>query len=69
MISHFTYENLFTHSEMPGWKISFFYKQGPYSGIYHSNGRIEWLSEAPEKDNASNIESYIHELMLYHVYE
>ncbi|PLT31243.1 DUF5342 family protein [Peribacillus deserti] len=69
MISHFTYERLFSNSEIPGWKINFFYKQRPYSGIYHSNGRIEWLLEAPDLENAANIESYIHELMLYHVYE
>ncbi|WP_409291720.1 DUF5342 family protein [Peribacillus sp. SCS-37] len=69
MISHFTYESLFKDASIPGWKIQFYYQQHHYSAIYHSDGRIEWKSDAPPADNAANIESYIHELMLFHVYE
>jgi hypothetical protein len=69
MISHFTHERLFSNSQLPGWKISFYYKQRLYTGMYHASGEIEWLTEPPHPENKANIESYIHELMLYHVYE
>lgn len=69
MITHFQYKPLFENKDMPGWHVSFYYKKLHYTGIYHSNGSIEWTSSTPPADSESAIKAQIHELMLFHVYD
>lgn len=69
MITHFQWSPLYKKAALPGWRISFYFKGTHYDGIYHKNGRIEWGTQAPPKDNEDLILSQIQDLMLYHVYE
>lgn len=69
MLTHFQYKSLYENSEILGWRFSFYYMKQRYSGIYHSEGRIEWSSGIPSGDFITNLESQVHELMLYHVYD
>ncbi|KIL50114.1 hypothetical protein KP77_14890 [Jeotgalibacillus alimentarius] len=66
MIQHFQYQKLYA-KDLPGWSFSFTYMGEQVKGIYHKNGKIEWLSDAPEKDQDKVIQQ-IHDLMLFHVY-
>lgn len=67
MITHFRYKPLFENAQLPGWGISFYYKQKYYQAEYKKNGEIKWLGEVPKE--IGDIEKEIHELMLYHVYD
>ena len=69
MLLHFQYQPLFANTEIPGWSLSFFYKRQKHKAIYHRDGRIEWVSQAPENEDLHLLENQIHELMLFHVYE
>ena len=69
MLLHFQYKPLFSNAELPGWSLTFFYKRQKHKAIYHQNGRIEWMSHAPDSKDLPLLETQIHELMLYHVYE
>lgn len=69
MITHFQYKPLFKQANLPGWQISFYYGGVHFDGIYHKNGQIEWRSTLPPKEEEATIQSQIHELMLFHVYE
>lgn len=66
MIQHFHFKPLFEHAQLPGWAISFFYKQQRYNAEYLKDGTMKWLSESPEP--IEEIEKIVHELMLFHVY-
>ncbi|THF80127.1 YheE family protein [Metabacillus sediminilitoris] len=69
MITHFQYKALFKKANLPGWRISFYFRGAHYDGIYHKNGQIEWGSVPPPSENETDIQSQIHELMLFHVYD
>lgn len=67
MIQHFTYEKLYK-GELPGWRISFYYKSEKVNAIYHADGEIE--IESPKDYSLSPpLQKRINELMLFHVYE
>ncbi|WP_397539952.1 YheE family protein [Rummeliibacillus pycnus] len=67
MIQHFSFRPLYENQQLPGWTISFFYKQNRYEGIYEKDGVIKWTSETPR--NEEQIKKMVHELMLFHVYD
>lgn len=67
MITHFRYKPLFENTQIPGWGISFYYKQQYYQAEYRKDGQISWLGEVPA--DTWDVEKKIHELMLYHVYD
>lgn len=69
MLSHFEWRPLYQTDKIPGWSISFYHSNKRYQGIYHKDGSISWTSAAPEADSLEEIESRVHELMLYHVYD
>ncbi|MEK5109588.1 YheE family protein [Cytobacillus sp. FSL K6-0129] len=69
MISHFQFQSLYENKELPGWKFSFFHHGKKYLGVYHRDGKIEWLSTVPDQNHEEKLKSHIHELMLYHVYD
>ncbi|MCM3162011.1 MULTISPECIES: YheE family protein [Metabacillus] len=69
MITHFQYKPLFKQAKLPGWRISFYFRGSHYDGIYHKNGQIEWGSVTPLKEDETKLQTQIHELMLFHVYE
>lgn len=69
MIQHFSYKPLFENSQIPGWSISFFYKQQRYTAEYHKDGTIQYIGQSPSDDEKATIEKMIHELMLFHVYD
>lgn len=66
MISHFQFTE--RSKGLAGWNFSFFYKGKRLSGIYHRNGSIEWHGDGPSTDH-EKLQSQIHELMLFHVYD
>ncbi|TCP29298.1 hypothetical protein EV207_111100 [Scopulibacillus darangshiensis] len=70
MISHFTYKPfLSAESRRREYLFSFFFKGKAYKGIYRYNGAIEWLEGKPEGQHINNLQSKIHELMLFHEYD
>lgn len=69
MLQHFQYSPLYRNENIPGWNFSFYFNGKKYEGIYKQNGGIDWLTQAPDAKSVQNIEKYIHDLMLYHVYD
>jgi len=69
MIQHFNFKPLFENDLLPGWAISFYFKQHSYTAEYRKDGKIVWLGDKPTDDNISAVEKMIHELMLFHVYD
>lgn len=67
MIQHFSFKPMFENSQLPGWIVTFYYKQIKYSAQYKKNGEIEWLNDPPS--DKEKVEKMIHELMLFHVYD
>jgi hypothetical protein len=69
MIQHFKFKPLFENTQLPGWSISFFYKQVKYSAEYKKDGSIKFIGQAPNASELPQVEKMIHELMLFHVYD
>jgi hypothetical protein len=69
MITHFQWKPLFEDKNLPGWRISFYFKKQAFQAVYHKNGEIEWTGIQPQTEDEANLKSMIHELMLFHVYE
>ncbi|WP_174730541.1 YheE family protein [Mesobacillus harenae] len=69
MITHFQFKPLFDNAQLPGWRFSLYFHKKKLMGIYHQDGKIEWTSNKPDAESQSKLESQIHELMLYHVYD
>ncbi|PLR81187.1 hypothetical protein CVD25_01730 [Bacillus canaveralius] len=69
MLTHFQYKPLYANNQLPGWTFSFYLQKKKYEGIYHQSGKIEWTSIEPNQEIIADVQSQIHELMLYHVYE
>lgn len=69
MIQHFNFKPLYENSQLPGWSLSFFYKQVRYNAEYKKDGEIVYIGQQPPADQLSQIEKTIHELMLFHVYD
>lgn len=67
MLQHFKFKPMFEDSRLPGWNISFFYRNERIRGEYHPDGSIVWQSAPPQDEEA--IKKMVHELMLYHVYD
>ncbi len=69
MIQHFNFKPLYENAQLPGWLISFYYKQQYYKGEYKKDGTIKWLGFTPMTEEVETIEKMVHELMLFHVYD
>ena len=69
MIQHFSFKPLYENTQLPGWALSFFYKQVRYNAEYKKDGGILFLGEKPPVEELPKIEKMIHELMLFHVYD
>lgn len=69
MIQHFSYKPLYENTQLPGWALSFFYKQKRYQAEYKKDGGIRYIGEAPPAEDLDRVEKVIHELMLFHVYD
>ncbi len=69
MIQHFSYKPLYENTQLPGWALSFFYKQKRYQAEYKKDGGIHYIGEAPPAEDLDRVEKVIHELMLFHVYD
>lgn len=67
MLQHFNFKSLYENKQLPGWTVSFFYKQARYTGEYEADGTIKWIGETPVDEEA--VKKMIHELMLFHVYD
>nr|WP_106780999.1 DUF5342 family protein [Lysinibacillus timonensis] len=66
MITHFRYKHLYENVQLPGWSVSFYYKQQYFQAEYKKDGKIVWIGEVPTETD--KIEQQIHELMLFHIY-
>ncbi|WP_431027915.1 YheE family protein [Lysinibacillus sp. LZ02] len=69
MIQHFNFKPLYENTQLPGWALTFFYKQQRYSAEYKKDGGITFIGEAPSPNDLATVEKMIHELMLFHVYD
>lgn len=69
MLSHFQYKEIKNNLINREWSFSFFYKQKRYIGTYYKDGSISWGNSIIEKPEKEFLESCVHDLMLYHVYE
>lgn len=67
MIQHFSVKSLFENTQLPGWKISFFYKRERYTADYLKDGSIQWIGPIPPDEE--DIKIIIHDLMLFHIYD
>ena len=68
MIQHFSFKPLYENTQLPGWALTFFYKQKRYQAEYKKDGTIIFISDAPTQEQLADVEKMIHELMLFHVY-
>ena len=69
MIQHFSFKPLYENSQLPGWALSFFYKQVRYHAEYKKDGTILFIDQQPPAEDVAHIEKMIQELMLFHVYD
>lgn len=69
MIQHFSFKPLYENTQLPGWALSFFYKQDRYSAEYKKDGTITYIGPQPPQEHLVELEKMIHELMLFHVYD
>ncbi|MBU9720744.1 MULTISPECIES: DUF5342 family protein [Bacillaceae] len=69
MLTHFQYKEIKNNLINQEWNFSFFYKQKEYNGTYFKDGSITWKSAITDDKEKSFLESCVHDLMLYHVYE
>lgn len=70
MITHFQLKEIKNNMINQEWKFSFFYKKEAYKGNYFKNGEITWIQPSLiDKEDKVFLESCVHDLMLYHVYE
>ena len=69
MIQHFSFKPLYENAQLPGWALTFFYKQKRYQAEYKKDGTITFIGEAPLHEQLADVEKMIHELMLFHVYD
>ncbi|WP_059172903.1 YheE family protein [Bacillus sp. FJAT-27445] len=69
MLTHFQYKPLYKNTDIPGWEFSFFYKKLKRTGRYLQDGKIEWQLHIPDDSEKADVESKVHELMLFHVYD
>ncbi|WP_342526089.1 DUF5342 family protein [Chryseomicrobium sp. FSL W7-1435] len=67
MLQHFNYRSLYENKSLPGWEVSFYYQHEKFRAIYDKDGSINWLDATP--DNEEKIKAFIHELMVFHVYD
>lgn len=67
MLSHFQVKPLNTNLLKLSWEFSFYFQGTYYQGVYYNNGEIEWIHQTP--DEKEMLESRVHDLMLFHVYE
>ena len=69
MIQHFSFKPLYENTQLPGWALTFFYKQKRYQAEYKKDGTITFISDEPPQEQLAGVEKMIHELMLFHVYD
>lgn len=69
MLQHFTFQPILTKKRRHNYRFSFFHQGMHYRGLYHYNGKIEWNEPEPSAGEQSALESQIHELMLFHVFD
>lgn len=67
MLQHFSYRSLYENKALPGWEVQFYYKHEKYRAEYEKDGTINWLDGTP--DNEQQVKQFIHELMVFHVYD
>ncbi|PIC63002.1 hypothetical protein CSV79_13955 [Sporosarcina sp. P13] len=67
MLQHFSYKKMFANTDLPGWTVSFYYRNKHYTADYHKDGSIQWTSTIPTDE--SNVQQMVHDLMTFHVYE
>lgn len=68
MVSHFQWKEK-NYIGNKKWELSFYFKGRYYTGTYVQTGEITWDSNEPPSKEKEQLEAYIHDLMLYHVYE
>jgi len=70
LISHFQLKEIDTGKRfLKAYEFSFFFQGGHFRGYYHPNGKIDWYDPAPPDEAIQRLQSQVHELMLFHVYE
>ncbi|RKL68517.1 hypothetical protein CR203_00205 [Salipaludibacillus neizhouensis] len=70
MITHFQLKEIKNNMINQEWEFTFFYKKNKYKGKYFKNGEITWIHPSSiTTEDKTFLESCVHDLMLYHVYE
>ncbi|HET7616128.1 MAG TPA: DUF5342 family protein [Bacillales bacterium] len=70
MFQHFTFKPMPSKKRLrKDYRISFYYKGTYFRAVYRYNGKIDWDDTVPADDEREKVESQIHELMLFHVYD
>ena len=68
MIQHFSFKPLYENKQLPGWALTFFYKQTRYQAEYKKDGTIIFIGATPSHEQIDDVKKMIHELMLFHIY-
>lgn len=69
MISHFQWKEIKNNLVRQEWEFSFFYKGAQQRGMYFKDGSIQWYPPEPAEKERKALESQVHDLFLYHIYE
>ncbi|MDQ0254195.1 hypothetical protein J2S74_001570 [Evansella vedderi] len=69
MLTHFHYKEIKNNLINQEWSFSFYYKQKKYLGNYYKDGTIKWDNPSPKEEDKKFLETCVHDLMLFHVYE
>lgn len=70
MLTHFQYKEIKNNMINQEWQFSFYYKKKRFVGHYFKDGSIHWKQPGDmAEDDQQFVESCVHDLMLYHVYE
>ncbi|WP_332694080.1 DUF5342 family protein [Halalkalibacter lacteus] len=67
MIAHFQWKS--NNLVLREWSFSFFHEGQYITGMYYKDGQIDWGPSALTAKTKMKLKPYIHDLMLYHVYE
>ncbi|KHF39167.1 YheE family protein [Halalkalibacter okhensis] len=69
MLAHFQWKELRNNLLRREWAFSFFHEGQYMTGVYHKDGSIKWGDSSLSSEQKAKLEPFVHDLMLYHVYE
>ncbi|MFD2625553.1 DUF5342 family protein [Salibacterium salarium] len=69
LFTHFQWQERKNNLINKEWSFSFLLQGAYYQGIYYKDGTIIWSGKQPPEEHLSSIETQVHDLILFHVFE